>query len=417
MLFWFSEITTSAAGSERTAGLPPAPGWKTSASLSFRESFDTNVFLQDDLPAPAVVGAAQARRASLLTTAGVALGLERRFDPDLAFAVSYATEANFYHSAPAENHQMHKLSAGASGQIGPAIWSLQNNTTWTNGSEVGPVFGGVGGVAAMGGIPLRDRRAAWLGRSTFKFTRHWDAWFVRPLATLYIHDFETAQSVRAGYANYIDRREMLGGVDFGLKLTGALRWVAGYRLVRQDQFKLHGVDSPYDSTLQRFLVGLEGTPTPWLQLTVLAGPETRRFAPGTAAGFDPDQMVPWIDAVAVLTPSPRDACIMTVRRFEQPAFASCSVYEDITYEISWRRKCSHALTLSAGCKLYGGDWPTPVNREDWILTPSAQLQYAVNRHGTFEVSYAFDEAKSRVPATAGREYRRHLGSVATKFNF
>jgi hypothetical protein len=110
-------------------------------------------------------------------------------------------------------------------------------------------------------------------------------------------------------------------------------------------------------------------------------------------------------------------CTATVRRFEQPAFSSQSVYEDITYEVSWRRKVTSRLSAGAGFKAYGGDWPGPAVREDWILTPSLSLRYAWSRRCGLEFSYQFDSAESRVAATPGREFRRQVAAIASQFNF
>jgi hypothetical protein len=394
----------------------PAP-WKRTLSLTVRESFDSNVFLQDATPDPAVAGAAAPRQSSFVTTLAASIGVDGRLAPGLSLSASYAPETNIYHSATQESFSAHRGVLNLAGRIGDTPWTLQNSGTWIDGGKDGPVFGGPGGVPAVGGIPLRDRRAAFIERTSLKLTHSSGRWLVRPAATLYVHDFHTVQSRRSGYENYVDRREWTAGVDVGYEVVAKTRLVAGFRYGRQDQFKLHGIDSPYDSVIHRYLVGVEGTLAPWLQLNVLAGPETRAFAPGTAAGFDRNRMLLWIDATAIVTAGRNDTVTLTGRRFEQPAFSSQSVYEDITYEVSWRHRCGPAFTAGAGFKAYGGDWPGPVTREDWILTPSVLLQYAVNKRCGLELSYSLDRAESRVPGTAGREFKRHLGTAGLKYTF
>lgn len=406
-----------AANDDRAVAPSRAAGWRVAETITVRESYDSNVFLQGATPSPTIVGALPDRRASLVTAMGATLMFERRLASESSVALAYSPEAIIYHSAPTESHRVHKLGAGATGRSGASGWSFQNNATWTDGSENGPIFGCAGGATAMGGIPLRDRRASWVGRSAVKLTHTFGPWFARPLATAYIHDFLTRQSRQSGYLNYLDRQELVAGFDFGREIFAGTRWVAGFRAGRQDQFKLHGVDSPFDSSLQRYLVGLEGTPWPWLQVNVLTGPETRRFSAGTTPGFDRDKVLWWTDAGATFTLSARDVCTATIRRFEQPAFGSQGVYEDITYELAWRRRCDERLTLGAGFKAYGGDWPGPATREDWILTPSLLLHYSFSRLGRFELSYAVDSAESRVSATPGREYRRQVATVSTQLSF
>jgi hypothetical protein len=156
-------------------------------------------------------------------------------------------------------------------------------------------------------------------------------------------------------------------------------------------------------------------PTAWLQCHLSTGPEMRRFPATTPAGFNRDKVYWWIDASASAVIGPRDTCTVSVRRFALPAFASLSLYEDITYEVSWRHRSGDHVTVAAGFKAYGGDWPGPATREDWIFTPSLQVLYAVNRRIGLELAYGFDRAESRVPNTAGRNYRRHLVSLAFKY--
>lgn len=391
--------------------------WKLSTTLTARESYDSNVFLQDTSPDAAIIGALPARRASLVSSVAVSLAGEARPFPALTVAAIYAAEAARFHSAASEDSVVHRLSLNTAGRSGVTNWSWQNSGTWIDGSDESPIFGGPGGAASMAGIPLRDRRDAFVGRSSFKLTHTAGPWLLRPVAAAYLHDFHTRQRRRSGYVNYIDRQELLAGVDLGRAISPTSWFIVGMRAGRQEQLKLHGEDSAYDHRLQRLVAGIEGKLLPFLQVNLLAGPEFRRTSAGTAAGFDRERTRLWLDASAALTLGPRDVLTIAARRFEQPAFASCSVYEDITYELAWRRKISDRLATTAGFKAYGGDWPAPFVREDWIFTSSASAQYAVSRRLVLEFACACERADSRVPATAGREYRRHLASAGLRFTF
>lgn len=391
--------------------------WKIVGSLTFRESYDSNIFLQSSTPAPTIANAKQPNRPSAVTTAGATATLERKRSPELSLAINSSAEAVTFASATAENYRTYKLGATAGGRAGSTVWSAQTTTTRIDGGDEGPIFGCTGGATALGGIPLRDRRSALVERTRLKLTHSLGTWFVRPSASFYVHDFLTHQSPRAGYLNYVDRREYLAGAEVGREISPHTRFIAGAFAGRQDQFKLHGIDSPYDSWLRRFVLGLEGNPAPWLQLNLLGGPETRRFSRGTPVGFDRDRVLLWLDCEATITVGPRDALTAVVRRFEQPAFTSQSVYEDITYEVTWRRKLTDRLTFATGFKAYGGDWPGPATREDWIFTPSAGLRYAANPRWLVDVSYLAESAESRLPATPGREYRRQIASVSTQLTF
>jgi len=335
--------------------------------------------------------------------------------PNFGVTFSFAPEAGVSHSESTESYRVHRAGLNFNGRVGETTWSLQNGATWIDGSNESPTFGCVGGVTAMGGIPLRERRDAFVERNGLRLMRAFGPWFVRPVATAYVHDFLTQQSRRTGYENYVDRQEWTVGADLGREVAPKTSLVAGVRFGRQDQLRLHGVDSPYDSRLRRFLIGLEGTPISGLQCAILTGPETHRFIAATPAGFNRDKVYWWIDALVTLTPGPRDACTIAVRRYALPAFASQSIYEDITYEVVWRHKFGERFSAGAGFKAYGGDWPGPATREDWIFTPSLQVQYTVSRQCSLELAYAFDRAESRIPNTAGREYRRHVTSLSFKY--
>ncbi|HWA86951.1 MAG TPA: hypothetical protein VG710_12055 [Opitutus sp.] len=390
-------------------------GWKTSATLSTRAGYDSNVFLQDSAPAPSYSGAVRPRVGSFVGDLAASVAVEGAVSPQLNLAASYAPEAMWFHTQSGEDNVTHRLSLLFSGRGDATTWSLQSAATRIDGASQGPIFGCEGGATAIGGIPLRDRRDAFIERSTFKLTRTRGAWFLRPVATAYFHDFLTKQSSRPGYENYIDRSEYTGGIDLGRNVSAQDRLYLGYRYGRQDQLKLLGVDSPYDWNLQRFLAGFEGVPVAWLKLNLLAGPELRRAARPLPTGCDDDRTVWWLDASASVTAGPRDTIALNARRYAQPSFASFGSYEDITYEGLWRHDFGRGLVANAGYKAYGGKWMATAVRSDWILTPSLALSYALNRRLSLDANWSADRASSRVPAKPGREYVRQLSFLSARY--
>lgn len=405
---------SSALGAE-PAVTPSA--WKTTSSLTLRESYDSNVFLQDHAPSPSVLGAAPARLGSFVTSAAVAWNVEARAADGLVFTGGYAPEAVRYHSASSEDYVAHRVQLALSRRAASTAWSATNSLVWTDGSKDAPIFGGPGGAPALGGIPLRDRRAALVDRSALKFETTSGRWLFRALAAGYWHDFRTNQLRQTGCANYIDRSEVSAGFDVGYELRPKTRVIAGFRLARQTQAELYGVDSPYDSTRRRFVAGLEGTPVAWLQLNLLAALETRSFAAATPAGFDRDKHLLWIDASATATPTKRDTLTLTVRRAEQPASTSISVYEDTAGELTWRHKCSDRIAASAALKIWTGIWQPPAVRRDRVCTPTLQLQFTVNTHCVVEATWSYDDARSGIPSTEGREFTRHVCGLSARYTF
>jgi hypothetical protein len=419
-------------GISSAAGMSTNVQWRVEAAV--KETYDSNVYIQDLAPTNNVPGAVEAKKDSFVTTVSPRLFAD--YTPCLEFkaALSYTPDFTWYHSAASEDNMTHRFGVNFGGTVEKAVWELQNSFVYIDGSEEGPIFGRPGDVPAIGGIPLRDRREAFVYRSSFRVTEMFGKWMIRPVASAYIHDFKTElRPTPAGanyvYENYIDRQDINGGLDAGYQAAKNLRVVLGYRYGRQDQFKgPFGAggsisDSPYDNSYHRILVGLEGTPLPWLRLGIMAGPDIRQFD-NEIQGFDSNELLYYVDASLSILPTKKDVITLSNKRYEQPAFSSFSMYEDVTYDLTWKHLFNDHWATSAGFRLYIGDWQAPVNREDWIYTPSVGLAYAYNKHLSAELTYSYDWVENQVPTTAagaryaeGREYTRHLVSLALKCAF
>jgi hypothetical protein len=406
-------ILFSNTSSAQTPTPTPSSPWSISASISIKEGYDDNVFLQDVT--------ALADRESWVTTIIPRIGLTYQKNKSFKATLSYSPEASIYHSEQTESNVGHRGLLNFSGVSNKTAWEFNNSLLRIDGDRLGPNFLPGGDIPAIGGVPLRDRRDAAIVRNTTKVTTTFKDWFVRPNFSLYHHDFKTEQHARvgrfAGYENYIDRYELNGGIDIGRKVADSTWLVFGYRLGHQEQGKLLGVNSVYSNNYHRILAGIEGTPKKWLKLNLLAGPDIRDFDDNTPANFNRDEVIYYVEATATITPTKRDTILITSKRYEQPAFASHSVYEDITYDFAWRRKPTDKLTYGIGFRIYGGDWQGPVNREDWIYTPTAMLSYAINKRWSAEADYSYDWVDSTVPNTRAREYIRNVASFGLKFTF
>ena len=396
------------------------------ANLTLKESYDGNVYLQDK--SPGTPGAMPALKSSWVTTITPSIGAKDMGNSDFHTSLSYTPDIVFYHNAHSEDYVDHRIGATVGGKSDNLAWEQINAFTYIDGNHLGPIFAHPQDCPAIGGIPLRNRRDAAVYLGSFKLTYTLDRFFIRPTANAYVHDFKTVQMPNPPgeiYENYIDRQDVNGGLDIGYDLGKKTFLILGYRYGRQDQYKLLGVDSPYDSQYHRILVGLEGTPVPWLKLAALGGPEIRCWEEGTPAGFDRHRQLYWVDASATLLPDKSDAVTLIFKRFEQPAFSSQSVYEDITYSATWKHKFDDHWSASAGFQLYIGDWQAPVNRNDWIYTPSAGLAYAYDKHLSVDLSWSYDLVDNKsavIPGTTtewadGREFSRNMVSLAVQCTF
>jgi len=401
-----------------------------------KETYDDNVYIEDTKPNPTYVAdaaaaglhAVPADKSSFVTTLLPRFTTSYKPRPEFNVTAAYAPEIALYTSAEDEDYIAHRGTLNFGGKCEDVTWELLNSATFIEGSTVGPTFARNQDIPAIGGIPLRDRREQFVFRNSFRVTLPFGKWFIRPVATSYYHDFMTGQrsSVTSEYCyeNYVDRQDANGGVDIGYDVGKKTFVVLGYRYGQQDQGELLGVNSPYNSKYHRILAGVEGSPVKWLKLNVQLGPEFRRFDPGTPAGFNRSEALCYADASATVIPTKADTVSIRWTRFEQPAFSSQSVYEDIKYDLAWRHKFCDQFTAGAGFTLYVGDWQTPVNRDDWIYTPSATASYTFNKHLSAEAAWSCDLVQSKVSTSApgatyadGRELTRNLVSLAVKYAF
>jgi hypothetical protein len=415
--------------------------WTTDFTL--KETYDDNVYIQDIQPAPANVAAAAAAglhavpagKSSFVTTLLPRFTMNYKPEAEFNVTAGYAPEIALYTSAADEDYIAHRGTLNFSGKCEDVSWELLNTATFIEGSTIGPTFARNQDVPAIGGIPLRDRREAFIFRNGFRMTLPFGKWFIRPVATSYYHDFMTGKRLNTAnsqytYENYLDRQDVNGGVDVGYNVGKSTFVVLGYRYGQQDQFvgpnaaNTAFTDSPYDSSYNRILAGVEGSPVKWLKLNVQLGPEFRRFGPGTPAGFNRSEVLCYADASATVIPTSADTVNLRWTRFEQPAFSSQSVYEDIKYDLTWRHKFCDQFTAGAGFTVYVGDWQTPVNRNDWIYTPSATASYTFNKHLSAEAAWSCDLVQNKTSTSAtgatyadGREFTRNLVSLAVKYAF
>jgi hypothetical protein len=426
-------LLTAAAGLGNLSASAGSTNLQFRAEAVVREMFDSNVYIQNLAPTSNVAGAVSARKESLVSTISPRVFVDYLPCSEFKAAFSYTPDFTWYDSAPSEDNMTHRFGLNFGGTVENAVWDLQNAFTYIDGGTEGPTFGRPGDVPAIGGIPLRDRRAAFIYRGGFRYTEIFGKWMIRPVATAYLHDFKTAlRFTPVGspyiYENYIDRQDLNGGLDVGYEVASDLRLVLGYRYGRQEQFTAPcgpggiTISSPYDNSYSRILAGVEGAPLTWLKLGILAGPDIRQFDKDVP-GFDANEMLYYVDAFLTLLPSKQDSITLSNKRFEQPAFSSFSMYQDITYDITWKHRFNDHWAATAGFRLYIGDWQPPVNRDDWIYTPMVGLAYCHDKHLSAELSYSYDWVVNQTPTGApaatyaeGREFTRHLLFVALKYS-
>lgn len=444
-LLFLSSLLATAHGA-RAQGFKLTDQLTFKAGLTFKETYDDNVYILDTAPYPYLAPPphsliATPNKGSMVTTVTPSLNLTYLAGPEFSASLSYVPDMVWYESAPSQNYVAHRAALNFTGNIGEVSCEWLNSAVWIEGSDISLTTMRPGDCRAIGGLPLRDRCDAALYRDSIKVTMPSGNWFFRPVFTSYVHDFQTEQRANLAsnkssyvYDNYIDRWELNGGMDLGYEVMDKTKLFVAYRYGHQGQGtvpigtrtdEVITSHSQYDSNYQRFLIGLEGTPASWLKLAVITGPETRAWLGDTTVGFDRGETLWYVDAQFTLQPTKEDAIAFKMTRFEQPASTSQSIYQDIKYDLSWRHQCSAKLTVGAGFTAYNGVWQNPVLRDDWIYTPSLMASYAFSPSLTAELSWSHDSAVNRETPVAGtstqyaenREFERNLYSISLKYTF
>lgn len=395
------------------------------ADLTLKETFDSNVYLQDYEPSPLVAGAVRPFQQSWITSVTPLVGLNWKPCTGFGLTTSYAPEVVTFHDEPSESHVAHRAALNFAGKVQDITWEQLNSFTYIDGSEEGLTFGIIDdvthkpvGAPAIGGIPIRDRREAIVYRNSFGAYHPRGRWFFRPTFASYIHDFRTTErdpKQYPFYQNYVDRNDLNVGVDFGYRAWGNNHLVLGYRFGYQMEPPLPGSSVDYSNHYHRVIAGLEGKVTPWFKLKLGLGPAYHDFDHATPPNFDGHQLLLYVDSSGVITAGPLDTITLTVKQFMQPAFGAPSAYEDITYDALWRHELCNHTALRIGFRAYGGDWLHPVQRDDWIFTPSIGFDVSINKHFSAIAAYSYDWVESYIPNTNGREFTRHLGSLSLKY--
>jgi hypothetical protein len=73
-----------------------------------------------------------------------------------------------------------------------------------------------------------------------------------------------------------------------------------------------------------------------LKIAILIGPDIREFGSRVPSGFDRHELLWYVDGVVTFIPTKTDTITAKVTRFEQPAFSSFSMYEDVRYDYKGR---------------------------------------------------------------------------------
>jgi hypothetical protein len=392
-----------------------APPTATVAT-AFKVLVDSNIYLQSEAPL-----AAGQTSATLPAEAGDAVvvvranfGVTGQTAAGLKMEASYAPEILRFSRYTTESHDNHWLAFNLTGHS--PSWSLEvkNSILFTHGSKDPPVFNRLGGGPALGGEPVRARRAQTVAKAGWRLTHLLPSGFVRGVFNLLDQDFHVRESPVLGCANYVDRREWYTGAEAGWCLHPGFAMIGAVRVGRQTQANLLGTDLHYSNAFTRWLVGVEGSPRADLKLSLLAGPDVRCYAEAVRPDFEREQTTTYVEGSATWVASKSDTVTLGLRRWQWLNGGGRGAYLDLSIDAGWKHVLAPGWTLAASANLHQG-WCTRYNpaspRDDLIYTGNLTVSRALSPGTSLDVGVMHDWSDSRVVGAPSREYSRWILSA------
>ena len=413
------------------------PAWLTEASLTVKESYDNNIFESGvSAPPPYTLppGSVAALKDIYSWITSVSPKVDVNFAPLLgnqktlqALALAYTPDFVLYHDANSESYNAQKFAAALKAKTDSISISADNNFTYVDGNQFGPVYPG-GLLSAFAPVADRERREQILDKANAAVQFNRGDWFFRPTAALIYQDMMTAKINSPGYQNYADRYDVNGGADAGYKITSALAVTLGYRYGHQDQEQF--AFTPYSSpnSYQRVLFGLEGSPWQWLDAKIQLGPDFRRYEGDSATHVTPvsdlNQVNYYGEALLTAKFTPADTLTFKYKQWQWLSTLGKVPYYDSTYDLSYHRKLTSKLGLDLGGRILdwnfnSGNLPT-CKRNDLEYTATAGLAYAVNSHLSLTAACCFilgRNAQNGIVNPASREFDQQLFSLSAQCKF
>ena len=378
-----------------------------SSTATLETIYDTNVMLQSVTPLADIE--------SWVTSLAAQVNADWRPGPHSSGRLSYAPTWTTFEARHSEDSLAQRINASWNSRAWGATYAFQGSAAHVDRSDDPVIWTGPGGPPATGGAAVRDRRDQTVYRGTARAEWTIGTRFERPVAALYIADYQTRTSTAPGCQNNVDRGDLSAGLDLGRTLRPGVSSYLGYRHGRQDQATVLDFREEYDNRYHRFLAGLDGKLASWLTVALSAGPEFRRYGPHVHATF-PDRSVTnlFVDATATIAISRTDSLALLARQFEQLSSSGRGAFEDLNLDLAWRHSFSPRTSGALVLHAYNTDILRPTVRNDWLYTARVAGSFAINDAWALEAAITLETGESRVPRTAGREYDRQHVSLAVR---
>lgn len=391
-----------------------ARGWSLRGEAAARVQHDSNVYLQDGgaLAPSATSPGAPARADAVVGALSLGAGLASPVGAAGRLTFDYHLDLVRFDGFLDENHDDHRLRAALVGARDSWTWDVNGSVLVVDGSDVGPVYRGLGGGPALGGEPVRSRRDQTVSKGAARVTRAHDGGWVRALASSLYQDFHTEFDSIPGCSAYVDRGESTAGFEAGLDMWPGFAFVAGVCAGVQRQADRPPADDLNSSaTLVRVLVGVEGKPTRSLKLDLRVGPEFHRFGDDEPAALDRERVAPFAEASATWTPGAADTITLGGKHALWLCSSGRGAYEDSTWDLAWKHRVNEQLSTRLGGRVALGDskryaYPGTRPFRDGIYSVVAGIDYRLAKNTVLDASLSRDEGDSRLRDRPGREYTR-----------
>lgn len=405
-------------------GIAPAK-WLSAASVAVTEGNDSNIYgVATNLAGhPAI-----ANISSAYTTLSASIAfdlLAGAGTQDSGFlktlTLAYVAEYTQYEAAAREDNLRNTFTLDAAGKDGPWSFSIDNPLLYVDGSKEDEFFSYYNN---LGYGVVRERRNQIQERNTSFLRYDWTRGFVRAVGSatyfnLLIDEHDPVGAYK-GYANWVNRDDVNGGLDLGYDVTPGFSLIGGWRIGQQTQAHYSYSLVADDSTYNRALLGFEGAPVNWLHAQLLTGPDFRRYSDAAHLGLYGDRHT-WfyLKGQLAATLSPSDTLSASERVWHFVSSAGVSSIQETAENLIYTHDFSKQLSFSTGVKALGHRYDAPTVRDDWTTTVPVDITYAFTRGLSSSVDYSATTGHSHLPVAVspGQSFEDNLVSLTIKASF
>lgn len=395
-----------------------SPALKPTLSVALSERFDSNVMLQDH-------GALQ-RIESWVTSVQPVLGVSQSWAGPWPWSLrlQYAPDFTFFHERDEESYLRHTGLWRFEGRNDRFSAWAQVRPQYTDGSSEGPIWSTPeepGSTPALGAAEVRYRRRNFYWQSPLEARYDRDGWFARGVFEARVWDImvEDRQVPGSIYQNYVDRTDVVGGPDLGLKVAPGWQVSAGYRFGHQDH-EQHPFAEPYtyQNDFHRGLGGLNVSPAAWLKIGGEAGPSFHQFNRSSLPpGADPHETLLYYAFNLTARLGTNTTLQGQGSQHLLPSTGGRATFQNIRLTGTLEHRLRPDLRAAFRFDMQEYDMIRGLNTRDQVFTPEARLEYTLNRHFAFNAWYAYEWADALESGTEGREYSRHVVGLGLRATY